>query len=514
MTPPAGVYDVTLRLRRTPTQWAAELLSVLTAVGMIVYTVRQFRRQPRRDLYAYISPFALDFLILSLVALVALGWWDGRPTAVPSGNLSQDFGEMGYLHAPPEGIAFTNGAHLMRYEYDNSQPITAGDVLEFTFFWTEFPAQNNTLVTVALTTPATYFYNDVAPIAQTTAELNVWAHIMQVQIPTDTPAGLYFPQILWNDGNVRPLTSAGRPRAPLSLPPIRVIAAPSAAEAPPTTPLEVRPVQASQRTPTVLDMSVAWFTARPLGESYKASWRLTSETGIPFHEAQFDIQPGYGYLPTVGWPAGEWVQDRVALALPPPEERPFPPPYVQTVTLYDHTSQEVILTRRLGVWVEGADGVLRFAAHQPNFALPSEMMELRQDLMTADQENVIALRGFTQSRTADGVAITLYWEALQDNMADYHHFVHLLDPSTNQPLAQHDSMPRHNTYPTSQWVAGEIVADELFLSLADVPSGQFDLVAGLYQVTAEGFPRLIPVNPSGSVAQPDGFIFLQAIAIE
>ncbi len=487
-TLPEGSHTLTLNLRRTPTRLAAELVSLLAVLGMLGYGVVWFRRQPKRGFHFYISPLAFDLAIFALLGLVALGWWDGRQTAVPSGNPSQDFGEMGYLHAPREGIAFTNGAQLMRYEYDNSQAILAGDALELTLFWSELPEQANTFVTIALTTPATYFYNDVAPIAQTTAELNVWAHLMQIQIPANTPAGLYFPQILWADGQTRPLTPAGRPRAPLNLPPIRVVAAPSAAEPAPTTPLEVRPVQASQRTPTVLDMTVAWFTARPLGESYKTSWRLTSETGIPFHQAQFDSQPGYGYLPTVGWPAGEWVQDRVALPLP--EERPFPPPYVQTVTLYDHASQEVILTRRLGVWIEGADGGLRFAAHQPNFSLPAGITPAEATFVSAAGEPLIALRGYTREETAEGIALTLYWEALQGGMADYHHFVHLLDPATGQPLAQHDGMPRHNTYPTSQWVAGEIVADELFLPLADVPAGEFALVAGLYEVVGETYPRL------------------------
>ena len=512
-TPPAGVLDVTLRLRRTPTQWAAELLSLATAVGMAGLLFRHLSRQPRQDIHAYISPFALDFSILAVLGLIALGWWDGQQTPPAPVAISQDFGEMGFLHPTAEGIRFTNGAHLTAYT-TTATTVAQGQPWHISLRWADATPLPATRATVVLTTPATYFYNDVAPLAQATAELTLPTTPLTITIPADAPPGLYFPQILWEDGRVRPLTPAGKPRAPLSLPPVRVVANPAAtavtAEPLPSA-LAVRPVQASQRTPTVLDVSVAWFTPQPLGESYKTSWRLISETGIPFHQAQFDSQPGYGYWPTVAWPAGEWVQERVALFLP--EERPFPPPYVQTVTLYDHATQEVVLTRRLGVWLADAQGQLRFAAHQPNFSLPTEFLPLERVFSTAEGEQVIALRGFTQRQTAEGVAITLYWEALQDGLADYHHFVHLIDPFTKQPLVQHDTMPRNNTYPTSQWVVGEIVADELFLPLADVPAGQFHLVAGLYRATKEGYPRLLPRNLMGQ-AQTDGWVFLQDVALE
>ncbi|MBK8434618.1 MAG: hypothetical protein IPL28_26445, partial [Chloroflexi bacterium] len=61
-----------------------------------------------------------------------------------------------------------------------------------------------------------------------------------------------------------------------------------------------------------------------------------------------------------------------------------------------------------------------------------------------------------------GHRLTLYWEALQGAWADYHHFIHLLTPATPQPSLNMAGMPRHNTHPTSQWVVGEIVADELY----------------------------------------------------
>jgi hypothetical protein len=65
-------------------------------------------------------------------------------------------------------------------------------------------------------------------------------------------------------------------------------------------------------------------------------------------------------------------------------------------------------------------------------------------------------------------------------------FVQLLDGSgqivqrTDGSAAQVDGLPQANTYPTSQWVAGEIVADSLWLPLGGVSPGSYELAIGFY----------------------------------
>jgi hypothetical protein len=48
-------------------------------------------------------------------------------------------------------------------------------------------------------------------------------------------------------------------------------------------------------------------------------------------------------------------------------------------------------------------------------------------------------------------------------------------------MAQTDVVPRQWTYPTSQWREGEIVPDEIVLSLEGVPPGVYRLWVGVYQ---------------------------------
>jgi hypothetical protein len=66
------------------------------------------------------------------------------------------------------------------------------------------------------------------------------------------------------------------------------------------------------------------------------------------------------------------------------------------------------------------------------------------------------------------------------------------------PIAQSDGMPRNNLYPTGQWVAGEVVADQVILNLEDVPPGTYQLVVGLYRNLRDAFPRLKALDAYGT----------------
>lgn len=76
--------------------------------------------------------------------------------------------------------------------------------------------------------------------------------------------------------------------------------------------------------------------------------------------------------------------------------------------------------------------------------------------------------------------LTLYWQALSLMDQDYTVFTHLID-SSNRIWTQHDSQPQGGQHPTSQWVEGEVVADEHELIVADdVPPGEYQIEVGMY----------------------------------
>ncbi len=96
---------------------------------------------------------------------------------------------------------------------------------------------------------------------------------------------------------------------------------------------------------------------------------------------------------------------------------------------------------------------------------------------------VVRLLGYDMGRAERGrpLEVTLYWQSLAEVAVDYTVFVHLVDEATGQVVAQVDEGPRGGTYPTSWWVAGEVVMDAHILPLpTDLAPGRYALRVGLY----------------------------------
>ena len=94
--------------------------------------------------------------------------------------------------------------------------------------------------------------------------------------------------------------------------------------------------------------------------------------------------------------------------------------------------------------------------------------------------------------------MTFYWEALDDIPADFTRFVHLLD-AAGAVATQVDGQPAGNSYPTGQWLQGEIVADTVRLDLSGAPTGDYRLAVGFYR-PVDGLPRLDAADAGGPLA--------------
>lgn len=46
-------------------------------------------------------------------------------------------------------------------------------------------------------------------------------------------------------------------------------------------------------------------------------------------------------------------------------------------------------------------------------------------------------------------------------------------------VTQQDAVPRQWAYPTNWWEAGEVMSDEIALSLADAPAGRYRIALGV-----------------------------------
>jgi hypothetical protein len=64
-----------------------------------------------------------------------------------------------------------------------------------------------------------------------------------------------------------------------------------------------------------------------------------------------------------------------------------------------------------------------------------------------------------------------------------------------ETVAQKDGPAGSGHYPTSLWDPGQIVADELSISLpVELPAGQYELVVGLYDIST-GARLFMPNSP-------------------
>lgn len=497
VTLPPGDHQLALRLSHTPVRLGAEMASV-TAVFILLFLLWPPRwRWPGRQWIVAVVGLLLIFIAVTI--------WRQKP--LPATNLNWDFAQMAYLHHADESIAFSEGLALTAYQY-SADSLQAGQTLVIEMQWAGEAVAASPQVTVALYSPAITrpgLVDIVEPPAFAVAAAPLTAQqTFSLTLPSNMPPGLYAPRLLV--AGHQPLTNSGLVRGDLFLRPTSVSAA-AGAELAARGDLDVALETAVLRPDEpVLDLHLAWFTARPLTQNYNVSLRLTDAQGQWLR--QMDVQPGFGFLPSSGWQPGEWTPDWLALSLP--TLSPTAGPYPLMVQLYEVAAPETaVLTRRLGV-LRPEDGTWQFQPHTPHFDAPEKMTPV-----TAVFGDAIRLLGYDLAQTEREAKLTLYWQALAEGQVDYTRFVHLADSEPGQPpLRQQDSYPVFNSYPTGQWTAGEIVPEVVRLDLTGLPPGQYSLLTGFYQRLADGvLARVTAVAPDGAPL-PDDRVFLTTLVIE
>jgi tetratricopeptide (TPR) repeat protein len=112
----------------------------------------------------------------------------------------------------------------------------------------------------------------------------------------------------------------------------------------------------------------------------------------------------------------------------------------------------------------------------------------------------ITLDAYELADNDRGITVTLYWETDAAPDGDYQVFVHVVD-GDGVTVAQQDSTPVDNRYPTSQWRVGTVIADTHTLNLdAPLPPGNYRVYAGLYRLPDA---VRLPVAPAGEQVEND-----------
>jgi hypothetical protein len=172
--------------------------------------------------------------------------------------------------------------------------------------------------------------------------------------------------------------------------------------------------------------------------------------------------------------------------------------------------------RLLARFLDGADATLATADLGPLRVTVTERSFTVPDVARpypATFGNEIRLLGYNliPLDKPEQYQLDLIWQAQTEPGNDYTVFVHLLQAggSCNPCLWQQDVMPQQNQYPTSRWLADEVVTDSYQITLPpETPAGSYQLEIGLY--IAETGQRLQVVQPNGSEGDA---VFLESITV-
>jgi hypothetical protein len=89
--------------------------------------------------------------------------------------------------------------------------------------------------------------------------------------------------------------------------------------------------------------------------------------------------------------------------------------------------------------------------------------------------------------------VNFYWYTSASLDREYTIFIHIRD-AAGEMVAGWDTMPRQNTYPTTEWQAGQMV-DDLHVVPLDLPSGTYQIALGMYHLGSG--QRLSVYRPDG-----------------
>ena len=466
-----GTHEIELRLVRTMVRLWAEWVSLI-GVLISLWLLRPTKR-PQLDLI---------YIVFPLICLLVLRLWLSPQNPRENDTLNWDFAQKGYLHHAPEGILFEGGEMLLKYEIDQTI-VQPGETITIGLDW----VGDAPTTTVSLTSPAANRpeFDPTAPILVSQTGKQFY---FELTIPETAPTGLYVPRVVVEDG--RSLTTSGRKRGDLYLQPIRVVrdAMPVETE----QPINVQLVSANVRDGDVLDVQLQWMVKRPLSQNFNVALRLTDANGNFLRLA--DHQPGYGYQPSSIWQPNVWQFDWQAMPLPPRDEN-HQQPFILIAQLYDVVNpDDVVLTRRLGELTRQGDEVT-FWPVEPIFEVTGEIFE-----ETAVFNDHIKLLGYNYSQSETALTVDIVWQAVSFSQEEYIRFVHLIDPTISAaPVAQNDSMPLNNSYPTSQWIIDEVVTEHVELNLENVPAGTYQVVVGFYQIVDGVVERQVAVDKKGDL---------------
>jgi hypothetical protein len=264
--------------------------------------------------------------------------------------------------------------------------------------------------------------------------------------------------------------------------------------------------------------SVYWQALATSSETYELDISLTADDGTVLVEERKPVIASW--CPPESWLAGDVLLGYYVLSLPldaPPgnyqilltvraaDGTPLSAEGTRSYRVLDWWPREQRLSGTeialFGIEVEERPRLYRPPAmqHQVDVVLGEDVRLLGYDLASA------------RVRPGDAVELTLYWQALRRMEDTYYAVFNHLTDSEGTTVAQADGWPRGGTYPTLQWLPGEVVDDSYTIPIpSGLPPGEYTLLVGMYD--AANGNRPVTVVDGNSIAERH--IVLTVIAVE
>jgi hypothetical protein len=463
---PRGEHRVEFKLGNTPIRTVGEIISLIAWIVLIIALVPLLRTVEWRRITAQVkSPTALAVLIVCAgFALFAITTQSAHAITPGENDLTMDFVSQPWLHHNPGGDAFRDEVRLDKYELEVDADAIRADL------WWNVATSSKVNATLSLLAPSTHLFGGPGPITQSVAIVQNGLNTYTMHPPYALPTGMYYVSVQVGDETQ-------------FLHPIWIKSSGESATASHfgslTPDIGLAAAQTQLRDPKRLDVLLQWAISGVTDANYGISLRLHDASGNVW--TSLDAQPGYGFQPTSAWQPGT-LNDAYTLDLP--SDLPRDQVYALDVILYRVASQQEVGRTTI-------DG-LRLDPHNwrsiepPTRSFTAPNMPHALDAIFGDQ---IQLLGYALKREGDVLKIDLAWKALRDITSNYKVFAHIYEPATETIVAQWDAMPRDNAYPTSRWIANEVVTETLSIPLATVPPGEYRVAVGLYEPAGR-----LPVN--------------------
>lgn len=240
------------------------------------------------------------------------------------------------------------------------------------------------------------------------------------------------------------------------------------------------PMQAGERVEIVL----YWRCLAEMEQNLTVSVKVLDANH--HQKGSIESYPGRGNMATSLWRQDDIIRDVYEVWL----DAEYPATTFAQISLrvYSHVSN---LPRPISdstgrfLGTEIVMGVLRVdgaAAELPGTALHDHIRFGEAVVLLGYQAPDILLIG-------DAYPVTFYWQALGQMDVEYTVFLHLVD-SQGEIIAQDDSPPNGGRFPTTLWVAGDLIVDTHTLQVPDsTRPGEFTIEVGMYRTdTLERLP--------------------------